>query len=124
MSKVRLIDALDEVTMDDLKEVDREIDGMERRLSSLRQIRKVMEIRLVGKPEPAKGRGGGKSVAGRERRVKVAEYLIHAGPTRPLVIAQQCGIPSGSITMVLDHPWFVKEPNGVNLSPEGRKAVG
>jgi hypothetical protein len=123
-----LLDALDGATEEDLKTLDREIDAQSRRLESLRACRKVLQLKLVGRPERKKrqptepGQNGGGTT--KNNRQKMAEYLIHSGPTKPLVLADACGLDHRGVSGLLNHPWFERKGDGVTLSQEGRKAFG
>jgi hypothetical protein len=126
--KVSLLDALANATPDDLADVEHQMRDTEKKLGSLKALRRVLSIKLNGKQpsqkKTARGRPPATPVGGTDgRRLKVAMYLLHSGPTRPAVIANSCDIPMGSITAVLDHEWFQKVPDGAALTVLGPKAA-
>jgi hypothetical protein len=123
----------------DLDRVDARIGDLERELDALRGVRKLLMLRLgkVNKPgpkpapsdpdAPPRAKPGPKPKGGDatgEHRRAVAKYLLHCGVCRPAVIQKDLSIPEGSMTLVLDHPWFVRDPNGFKLSREGQLAAG
>jgi hypothetical protein len=58
-----------------------------------------------------------------ERRRAIAKLLGKRGPMFPQKIAEECGIPTGSITSVLDCPYFNRTESGVRLTELGRKEL-
>lgn len=136
----KLIDCYNAATADTLAAIDEEISkaeseakACEGKIAGLRTLRRAIDEKLNGKkarqarqPRKAKATatGAAHGSATTEYREKAAKYLSHAGPTRPAIIAQHCGIPLGSISAVLDCPLFDKHPNGVSLSAEGKRKAG
>ena len=117
----------------EIAKVEGEAKACKGKIAGLRTLRRAIDEKLNGrksrKPMVRKAKagvvqgasGGDATTAHRE---KAAKYLAHSGPTRPAIIAQQCGIPVGSISAVLDCSWFEKHPAGVALSAEGKRKAG
>jgi hypothetical protein len=122
---------------EDLERVQARVADLTRELKGLKTVETVLMARLGREkpkatktprvPRAASGRGeagaASKGVTS-DRRIQIAKYLVHCGTARPAIIAKDLEIPDGSITFVLDHPWFVRDVNGIKLSPEGRQAAG
>lgn len=132
------IKALDEVTDLDLQKINDRLSQIEREVTALRAVKRIFEAKLGIKVEPSPSHKAKVpvqekplSVSGQPRggifsgyREKAARYLVHAGtPCKPSVVAAACEIPIGSTQAVFDHSWFVRKPEGIVLSPEGRSSV-
>lgn len=140
----RLVGLLGTLTADDLKEldgqiaakraeIDRLLAGHRDELAGLVTARALVAKRL-GLEEPKRKPGprkkadgvtpapaGGKGDLRRERQARVARLLGVRGPTPATTIANELEIPLGSITSVLDGPWFMPGPSGYQLTAAGRQ---
>lgn len=126
---MKFIDALAAVTQDDLNEVNTTIEELENQLSGLKRARGVI-LSALGKAPKRSG-----AVKGRvskslddtftvdsapltkldEYRQAVYRYLAANGPQQQATLAKRCNIPSGSMTAVVGHKWFVVTSRGVEL---------
>ena len=143
---MNLMEALSGVTQSDLDEITAKCEALETELSQLREVRKIIEVKLgVRKPvgHNLKGRPKRRSVEDTENtpatlthsamnstgqaytqtelhRIAARKYLQQHGCTSQSGLAKQCNIPAGSITAVLRHDWFMHTARGVELSRSGR----
>ncbi len=130
--KLTLIDVLERATEADLDALDEEIAVLDRKLASLSAARRLIDVKLHGRkkfgPRKKPAVAAAPSTAGvktrsDEYREAIAKHLLKHGATRPAVLCEECGVPNGSITAMLEHPWFVRGADGVSLSPAGRVAA-
>lgn len=142
---MKLLEALNALKQSDLDDIVAKIATIEAELDQLKELRKVIEIKLgVRKPRGAhlrgKGRtrkqatseessadpgepgafrspsGAGQYTATEQHRLRAREFLMANGPTKQGALAHRCGIPAGSITAVLKHDWFTTTARGVELT--------
>jgi len=137
---VKLMDALAEVGQSDLDELDKEIEAIQNRLDQLKEVRKIIQIKLgLRNPVGANFRGGRKSrdavspsveksgssespqlssqmTVTEQYRSDARKFIMANGPQQSGAIARACGIPSGSITAVLKHKSFKQCQHGWELS--------
>jgi hypothetical protein len=124
-----LLSALEETTVEDIARLDQEINQLRGRLAALEQVKKVIVCKVQGAPERKKpGPAAGVSDARKskmrdERRRAVVEYLAQRGPRTQSDIMREFQIPAGSITGILDSPWFQKTDQGVHITPLARREV-
>jgi len=128
LAKQSILAALSEAGPTDLEEVRSKIEEGEKELAALRQLEKVLDYKFNGKPPKAPPGTGKKSKMPRgaltDKYRRDAALLLLKGPRRAAEIAEECGIPTGSITSVLDHPWFGRNGSGeVHVTTEGRRQV-
>lgn len=136
-----LLGLLDRLTAADLADLDQRIAAKRGELAALTDARKLVASKLglaTRKPPVRKATAprqqpaaGGDDPAhgsvGQARRVAVAKLLGTRGPLASSIISEECGIPAGSITYTLSHPWFEKDmARGTwKLTPRGRaEAIG
>lgn len=125
-----LLEALKSVKASDLEEVDGQIAELEKQLADLKDMRRVIAIKLgISKPKNENFKKG-KSKAGPEDpeserlprnmceqyRLRIKEYLMANGPAPQTVICKKTGIPEGSISAAVNHEWFCKTGRGVELT--------
>jgi hypothetical protein len=124
-----LIEALEKVTQNDLKEIDTEIETQEKRLSALKKARTVVATRLgvreEKKPGPRKKDDPKPDAAAalEMKRRRIATELLK-GSMNGHEVMNRCGVGGPQLAEVMAHPWFVKTPTGYHLTTEGRRAVG
>lgn len=53
-------------------------------------------------------------------RAAVREFLMANGPQSQAVVCKRTGVPIGSITNVLKHPWFTHTARGIELTRRGQ----
>ena len=142
---INWIEALQNVSKDDLDEVDDRLDNLKREIEALSAVRKVLAARLgcltpprphrrtaplptpipttqTAKLAPETNGHPAKSSAQKQRE-QAAKFLLTAGPTKPSVVAFKCSIPTGSTQVVFDHPWFERTDEGLVLTPAGRADI-
>lgn len=141
--KSALLDALKNVTSEDLDACDAEIERLDKELVALRQARNLMRAKLgllvdkvaamhKGRTKKAEERrseaekqaalvssGAAPSEAGtilvKQRREAIYNYLAANGPTLAKTLCQKLDIPLGSMGAVLNHQWFKSGKNGIEL---------
>ena len=135
---MKLMELLQKVTQEDLDDCVVQIQEHEKALDQLKELRKIIEVRLgIKKPagfhlrgENRKKAAGGGGAAGKpadpaepvvygataQHRIKVKEFLMANGPTSQPDLVRRCGVPAGSITAVLKHEWFAMTAKGVQLT--------
>lgn len=126
-SKVaELLEAFDYWTEEDLAELDGQIADTEKRLDGLRQVRKLVAMKLGIVPEkmaktpaaekkPRAAAGGGPTVADR-----CLQYIAKNGPERTATLAEKLGISYQAVYgAVKGSPWFDVQSDGVHLSASG-----
>jgi len=142
---MKLLEALNSLKQSDLDDIVAKIESLDAELSQLKELRKVIEIKLgvrkpqgfhlKGKGRPRKPReestestdpgepgafrspsGAGQYTATEQHRLLAREFLMAHGPTKQNALAHRCGIPAGSITAVLKHEWFTTTARGVELT--------
>lgn len=128
-----IVDVLEKATPDDLAVIRSRITELEAKLASMKQAERVLDTRLNGpkkktwtkKAKPAETPAANRAEAD-ERRRKVGELLLRTGrPMSLTALADACGIPHGSITSVITHPWFERTADKlVLLSQAGKQAIG
>jgi len=136
-----LLGLLDRLTADDLADLNTRIAAKRGELAALVSARKLVADRLgvatrkppakkaapAGRPAASTGEAAEGGSVGQARRVAVAKLLGTRGPLASSIISEECGIPAGSITYTLSHPWFEKDTaKGTwKLTPRGRaEAIG
>lgn len=135
----KLLEALESISQSDLDEIVAELDTLERRADQLKELKRIIEIKLgLRKTQGAhlKNRGSKKPVekpesnghetppAGMQNQMTVTDqyrleakrFIMANGPQPPLKIAKACGIPTGSITAVLKSKAFKQCEHGYELS--------
>lgn len=135
---MKLMEALSKITQADLDECVVAIQGHEKELDQLKELRKIMEVKL-GIKKPAgfhlragqrKKPAGGGDAAGKtaestepvvygataQHRIRIKEFLMANGPTSQQDIVRRCGVPAGLITAVLKHEWFAQTDRGIQLT--------
>jgi hypothetical protein len=124
-----ILAAIDSATGADLDSVDEAIAALDRKRESLAQVRKLIDIKLNGKPErkkPVRKAGAG-GAAGSEvtlqRRRQLAVLLSKAAPLGRDVISQKIGVaPGAALHAVLSCEWFAVTGSGeYRLTELGRK---
>lgn len=125
-----LLKLLDGVSAADLAQLDAEIADAKARLAQLEACRTLLVTRpaKAGTPPiPTNGHPNGHTHTRngdltQQRRREVAQYLSGSGPQPRTKVAKVCGIPEGgSLSSVLDHPWFEKRGEGVAITAQCRK---
>lgn len=127
-----LLEVLESATSADLEAVEQQIHDLDRRAASLKAVQKLLRIKLHGEPEKKKrqpraernGEAQPRGIATEGQREKAGEYLLKVGIANPMQIADNCAIPRGSITGVLNHFYFEKTPQGIQLSKSGKQTFG
>lgn len=127
-------------TAADMAEIDQQIAGVNARydellaaqkseLSSLKALRKLIDLRLNGpkqrkapKPRQPGGAPGGAMI--KARRNAIARLLAREGAMPTMSIASRCDIPEGSIGAVLKCDWFLASSAGYRLTDKGRQESG
>src|SRR5579859_4178033 len=102
--------AFDQAGAADLTAINQEIDSLRKRLEGLEAAKKILEIRVNGKPPRKKpgpapggpGRGH-KSDDKQKSRIRAAEYLLHSGTTKPEALANSIGLSPVQRLGVFDH---------------------
>lgn len=124
-----LVSILAGASEQDLEEIQERIRALEQEVDSLKVVEKALDIRLngratkrVGRKPKAEATNGhaplnrlplsGKGETTSTHRMKVVEYLKRVGAAKPAVICNDCDIPKGSITAVLDHEEFKRGVDG------------
>lgn len=127
------VKAVSEIGETDLADITSRIKSLTGELESLRSVERFMKTKLgLNRPHRATAPAQPKlpvvtapKGAFAVYREKAVVFLVHSGkPEKPSAVAGSCGIPTGSTQAVFDHPWFERRPEGVVLTPEGRKAAG
>jgi len=126
---MKFVDALKAVTQDDLREINDKIVETEKYLQGLKRAREIVKGALGmgpqrGGPRPAQRSSVPQPSATEpaqptrkeQYREVVYKYLLANGPQSQAVLCKQCGVPGGSITEVLKHPWFTHTAKGVDLA--------
>lgn len=142
-----LLAALSGVGEETLAEVTQQIVSLEIELDGLRELKKLIETRLHGKPLTrgrivkmnkrqssalaATSEGNGQPTNGamtddcspvcRQRRVDLRTFLKTSGAQSQSRIAQSLDIPVGSMAKVIDCDWFERRGGLVALSEAGMK---
>lgn len=133
-----LLEALQSVTQDDLDSTVKEIDEIEKRLGQLKELRRIIEVKLgVRQPlgshlkGPRKPRSKpaaaaesnepiepslGHMTAIERHRLRVKEYIMANGPAKRSIIINACSIPNGSSTAVFNHSMFCETGRGIELT--------
>lgn len=131
---MKLLDVLKGVTQNDLDEIDTKINDLEGELDGLREVQKLVKVKLHGKPERKKpvrrartpkdgDDGDADGDAGYEKKAKIAAYLSERGASQIRDIAAGCGLPPQGLHNYLNCPYFTKSSQGYHLTPEGRQAL-
>lgn len=136
MSKLSIIEALEQISESDLQDIDVRIVEAKRTLASLRTVRKLMQVKLHGKPGPkpgarkavaeSNGDGNGHVTALDKYRLNAAQYLRHSGKAKVATLAERFGMSSGGqnrVSVVFNHDWFASEGREVSLTDAGKTAV-
>lgn len=122
-----LLEALRTAKPEDLAELDTEIVAKRKDLESMQALRKVLNVAMNGKPVRQAGTGNGQAggrVSVDQHRTNVLKYLDHGGLTKRSVLMEACKISSAMIEKVLNHPWFRKTDQGIQLTQAGKDEVG
>ncbi|GAB5444857.1 MAG: hypothetical protein Fues2KO_52060 [Fuerstiella sp.] len=136
---MKLLEALKTATVNDLLDLERRIDELSRETEMLKEVWSILKHRFPDPvvPEIAErdvpelpdevvpelnetaedpaerfGKPGAKIT---QRRQKIFEYLIANGPQTQMQLVNELGIPTGSITATLDHPYFRKKDGVVDV---------
>lgn len=118
MSESKLVAAFDAATRADLADLEECIAVARARLDSLLSLRRVLQAQFgIAK----KRKGGGVNLTDK-RRQDVLHYLARHGETKQGVLASELRIPEGTISHLLNHPWFTRGHKGARLSEEGQQA--
>ena len=122
-----LVELLASASDEDLADVRARIGRLESELEALRVVERAVDVRLHGRPVRKGGRkpkaeANGQAPLNRlpgvrgettaTYRMKAVEYLGRVKAAKPMVIANDCGIPKGSIVAVLDHEEFRRGVDG------------
>jgi len=91
-----------------IAELDRQIERLKNERSALVHAKKLIGIRLHGSPIGNMRRESKLA----ERREAIYNLLNKLGPLNTGAIAEQTGIPKGSLNNVLKHEWFEREIDG------------
>lgn len=138
--KIDFVKALSETTAEDLAAVNAKIADLERQLAeykgvmrkeidALKAVGKIISLRLNGRPAKKtadmtnRGAKIGLALKMRHWRNNAVKYLTHAGPTKPLLLAESLGVPHDKIDEVLKHEWFERAGDHIRLSAAGKKWV-
>lgn len=138
---MKLMDALAAISESDLQEVVAEITTLEDRIGQLKEVRRVIELKLgIRKPlghhlrgsqkkkrheSPVQSAGDlGGAVPDMSSQLTVTDqyradarrYIMANGPQSAAAIAKACGIPNGSMGGVLKHKGFKQCQHGWELS--------
>lgn len=133
-----LMDAIKAITVEDLAAVDKEITEKNAELGGLREVRRFMAMKVgVIKKKSHGKRAAGQAATGTDParpsapkgtlsekyRRDVAKWLLEHGnsPTRLSKLADAVGMPDGSASAIIAHPWFTKSDQGYYLSPIGKQ---
>lgn len=124
---MNLIEALEQVTADDLAAIDKELAALKTRLDSLKAVRRVAAIKINGRqkrksptPKAAPGGGGEGGVRG-----KILAYLAHVGAASVPSIASGIRDQPKNMYAPLNHEFFCKDADGLwKLTAAGRAAAG
>lgn len=139
----QLLDLLDKATAADLADIDQHIAEHQANIDRLSAVRKLIDIKVNGKPEHWTKRGPKKPKAAAapsvngvsappppagsimaERRKAIAQLLGKEGPMSGMVICNRLGIPTGSMTAILTCEWFKQSSEGYRLTELGRRESG
>jgi len=97
---------------EEITALDEQIEQLKNERSALVHAKKLIGIRLHG--SPIGGKRNPKLAA--ERRETIYELLSKLGPLHAGAIAEQTGIPKGSLTGLLKHEWFEREIDGWTIA--------
>jgi hypothetical protein len=121
---IKLLSTADQAAIDELNV---QIEELEKQVSVLDQVRKIISLRIHGKPQRAKvGRpkkAADDSAPASGRRLAVAKLLLVSGPLTREVICNRLGISGTGMHLTLDHEWFEQTMKGYSLTEAGRRAA-
>lgn len=126
-AKPTLLEALNYVDAGQLEEIDQRIAALDKERESLVAARKIIDIKLNGKPERAKPQRKAKAnapVSGKaysesdeELRDQVYSILTQAKrPLKPAAIAAEIGISGQKVGQLTNHEWFIKDIDGIRIA--------
>lgn len=121
MAKLLLLDALSQAGENDLAAIDAELVQLGKRVDMLTQARKLLDLKINGKPERKKPTPRAKPAStGGGSREQIGKYLLHRGPTKVALIAMDLKMTPATVYNAVDHAWFTKTPEGIALSTTGK----
>lgn len=129
---MRLLDALQEASEEDLHVLDEQIAALRDKISTLQIAQKLIAVRLgvapktgaaahrksqkksVPEEKGAEASPEDEAVTNKDRqRQLVYRYIMANGPSKLADLAKGCGIPMGSMNAVVDHAWFFRTAKGL-----------
>lgn len=123
---VGLVTALETAGQADIEDLDKriasldgQIEEIKNKQASLKYAKKLLDLKLNGRPMVG-GRASPKLNA--ERRDQIFKMLSEYGPAMPKQIAEETGIPVGSVHKVLKHECFSRGPDGYETSDAAKNS--
>jgi hypothetical protein len=116
---IKLLSTADQAAIDELNT---QIAELEKQVSVLDQVRKIISLRIQGKPQRAKP-GPKKKAEASGRRLDVAKLLLVSGPLNREAICNRLGISGTGMHLTLDHEWFEQTMKGYSLTEAGKRAA-
>lgn len=129
--KPSILDALATVTAEDLKQLDDEIAALRRKLDTLEEARKLVNVAVNGKPErvkpgtkkPKAADGAAGKPDASSTAAKVAACLMKSGVTSIAKIGEKMGVSYQTVygAVRANPDSFQQTAQGIVLTPEGKK---
>ena len=109
MASSKFLEAINNISKEDLEEIDQQIEEHEKQLISLKIARRVVASRLGIKSE---AKGGARKET-QDRRFTILKLLSHNGPTSLRAIMDTLEIDDGrAVAPLLNCAWFEKNSLG------------
>jgi hypothetical protein len=127
----KLIDTLQAAGAEELYAIDQQIEAMESELEALvsekrkgidalKRLRAVLDVQVNGrqpKAKRAKPQKQSRQVEGGTVLERIYDYLSKQGePVKPALLADAIGCSKAAIYAAIDHEWFAKTPDGIEIA--------
>lgn len=101
-----ILEAIQQASAADLDNIDVRIEELTKELESLREVRRVIEVRLNGKPKAKRGEKKGLAAPVADR---LYEYILAHGPQTPYDLAEKLGLSIQGIGVAAARSgWFTR----------------
>lgn len=134
VAKPSVVDAINNATDADLSEIIERRKVLQKEDAALAILERAIATKLNGKPAVVRGKKKGpvetsESVAGSRvqafrEAMGVAIAKNNFNVMKRALLASAANVPYGNIDYALNHPWFIRSPEGISLSVEGKNRFG